>query len=37
MSVIYSIFDFIATIIGTYEPDSADELKWLYAIFGMFK
>ena len=37
MSAIYAIFDLIASLVGTFEPNAADELAWLYAIFGMFK
>lgn len=37
MAAIYAIYELIASIIGAFEPDSADELAWLDAIFGMFK
>lgn len=37
MAAIYAIYELIASIVSAFEPDSADELAWLDAIFGMFK
>lgn len=37
MDAIYYIYKLIASIVSAFEPDSADELAWLNAIFGMFK
>lgn len=34
--MIYTIYELIASIVRAFEPDSADELAWLDAIFGMF-
>ena len=33
----YGIYNLVASIIKTFEPDSKDEFVWLDAIFGMLK
>ena len=37
MAAIYAIFELIASIVGAFEPNAADDIAFIEAIFGLFK